>query len=55
MGGRKRSYSLCPAVCGCRKGRGEDEEVISVVEEGLRTDVCVFFLDVKVPGVKGNM
>ena len=43
MGVGEQSYSLCPAVCGCKRGRGEDGEVISVVEEGLRADVCVCF------------
>lgn len=41
--GREQSYSPCPAVCGCKRGRGEDGEVIFVVEEGLRTNVCVLF------------
>lgn len=41
MEGREQSYSPCPAVCGCKRGRGEDREVIFVEEDGLRTYVCV--------------
>lgn len=43
MGGQEQSYFICPAACGCKKGRGEDGEVLSGMEEGLRTDVCAAF------------
>ncbi len=43
LGAGSRTILLALLCVGVR-GRGDDGEVISVAEEGLRTDVCVFFL-----------
>lgn len=43
MEGRGHIHSPCPVVRGRKRGRGEDGEVIFVVEEGLRTHVSVLF------------
>lgn len=55
MGAGEQSYFLCPVMCGCKRGRGEDGKVLSVVGEGLRTDVSGLFFWGSVSGGTGNM
>lgn len=53
-----RAFSPGPAVCGCKRSRGEDEEVISIGGGGVK-DRCLcaaffFCSEYKVSGGKEN-